>query len=202
MANIQGLLEKYKNKEGERFFAELFEKGEYEAILNRKLDVVVDVGALAGEFGAYIYDKAGVIHCIEPFEPHFDELYKNIEEFQLTKMLPYRFAVYDYNGECRMSTSSARGGNSITNNKEETQPTPCYTLARFIELNEIKHIDLLKIDIENTEVQVFGSKDFKDVVDRIDCIIGEHLGGEAGETLLSYGFKRTQHMNNLIYERE
>jgi len=201
MANIQGLLDKYKNKPDERFFAELFQGEEYKPLLERKLDVVLDIGALAGEFSAYVYEKAGIIHCIEPYDPYYNELASNIKEFNLTKMIPYNLAILNYSGECHISTEDVRGGNRVTENKEGSQPSKCETIASFMMKNSIDHVDVLKIDIENMEAHVFSSPDFKDVVGKIDCIVGEHLTDGAGVILEGYGFTKTEHMHNLIYER-
>ena len=49
MADIKGLLNKYANVPGERFFGDVFNNKEYKATLKIKTDVVIDVVALAGE---------------------------------------------------------------------------------------------------------------------------------------------------------
>jgi len=198
--SIDNLLLKYQNVPGERFFGELFAKNEYEVVLNRPLKVVVDVGALAGEFAAYIYDKAGVIHAIEAHEPSFNELVQNIGEFGLAKIRPHKFALAGHNGTDKFTIDRTRGGNAIHPEGEGEVQTK--TLAQFMKDEGITHIDVLKIDIEGGEDTVFAAKDFPEVAKQIDFIIGEHLGG-AEPYLIGQGFiKKHDKEGNCTFYRE
>lgn len=199
---IQKLLEKYKDIPEERFFKELFEKNEYESVLDRKADIVVDVGACAGEFSAYIYDKAKTIYAIEPYSKAYKELENNIKEFGLTKIKPFRVALSDYVGTGELANDVARGANTMVDIHGETEKVPVTTLATFMKEQAIDHIDILKIDIEGAEFLVFGSEDFKDVASKIRFIIGEHMYGLPGETLKGLGFQEIylRDNNNIIYE--
>ena len=195
MNNIDKLLEKYKNIEGERFFAELFNRNEYKA--TREIyDVVLDIGACAGEFAAYIYDISKTIYAIEPHSGHYKELEDNIKEFELSKIKPYKLALSNQNGLGRLSLGG-RGSHRLGIDGEETETK---TLATFMKENNINHVDLLKIDIEGGENSVFNSDDFKEVVDKIDFIIGEHLSGLV-EKLQNYGFKVSIDGVNYIFKR-
>ena len=202
MANIAGLLEKYKTIEGERFFQELFEAKEYEPLLERKADVVLDVGACAGEFAAYIYDKAGKIYCFEPFSKHYEELEENVKEFELDKIRPYRLAIGDIKGLARLTTNDFRGGNKLTEAIENTELVPVTTLKQFLLNNNIDHVDILKIDIEGGEYKVFTAKEFAEVAPKIDVIIGEHLNN-VNDVLTSLGYKvvHLKDNRNVLYER-
>lgn len=194
---IDKLLEKYKKIKDERFFKELFEGEEYKPCLDIKADVVLDIGALAGEFSAYIYNKAKVIYAIEPHPKYYEELSTNIKEFGLNKIKPFNLALSDYNGEGKLRIGG-RGGSALANDGTET--VKVLTLSTFIKENNIKHIDLLKIDIEGGEEKVFSAKDFAEISDRIDFIIGEHIGDNF-EPLLKQGFKYSTYQNNQIYKR-
>lgn len=186
MADIAGLRKKYEKIEGERFFRELFEDNEYADILTLPLDTVLDVGALAGEFSAYVYDGAGVIYALEPYSKHFDELKENIEEFGLEKVKSYRIALSDRNGTSEFTTDASRGGNRLGSGPHvETVRTR--TLATFMGEKNIKHVNLLKIDIEDGEQAVFNAGDFPAVSDKIDAIVGEHLAG-LKDRLAEFGF--------------
>jgi FkbM family methyltransferase len=204
MADIQGLRDKYKLIKDERFFAELFDAEEYKAIKDRKLDVVIDIGALAGEFPAYVYEKAGIIHAIEPYKPHYKELLDNVMEYGLNdKVACYPVAIADYNGLGWFRTNDLRGGNNLApkGSSKGQVVVPVNTLANFMFVYGITHVDLLKIDIEGNEVQVFGSKDFEDVAPLIDCIIGEHLSSFI-EQFEKLGFTyRHVEGANMLFER-
>lgn len=186
MSKIQALRDKYEKIDDERFFKEVFVDEEYKSALDIKADVVVDVGALAGEFCAYIYPKAKVIYAIEPFPDHYKELVENIQEFNLTKIKPFNIALSDTNDFQSLKTNKARGGHNLSPGEDENL-VQTKTLAVFMQEQNIKHIDILKIDIEGGEQYVFGSEDFADVADKISFIIGEHLEGQR-DRLKSFGF--------------
>lgn len=195
------LLNKYKLIDKERFFKDVFEKEEYLPCRELKADVILDIGALAGEFSAYMYDKAKVIYAIEPYSKHYVELEENIKEFGLTKIKSFRLALSNSNGSADLSILQ-RGGHTLVPSvtPSEIEQVPCQTLATFIKEQKIEHIDILKIDIENGELLVFNSPDFKEVADRIDVIIGEHLGG-LEELFKSLGFTPRGYKQNTIFER-
>lgn len=203
MADIQGLRDLYAANPKERFFKELFEKEEYKPVLERNCQVVLDIGALAGEFDAYIYDKAGIIYAIEPNPPYFEELNSNVHEFGLTKVIPCQLAIAGHDGEILFSSGGARGGNRITDAEgEDVITVPCLTLASFMKKYHITHVNVLKIDIENGEDTVFRAPDFLEVINKIDYIIGEHINSEIEKIFLNNGFRKLEsYEGNVQYER-
>lgn len=202
MANIKGLLDKYSKVENERFFQEVTINGEYEAAINKKADIVVDVGACAGEFGAYIYEKAGIIYSLEPYSGHYQELEANISEFNLTKIKPYKLALSNYNGEGTLVIGN-RGAHRLVlgEGHDKTEKVQVKTLATFMKEEKIDHVDILKIDIENGEDEVFTALDFKDVADKISFIIGEHIGNIMSDVLRENGFSFVDKPGGFIAER-
>ena len=202
MANIKGLLDKYSKIENERFFREVTINGEYEPSINKKADIVVDVGACAGEFGAYIYEKAGIIYSLEPYSGHYKELEQNVKEFELTKIKPYKLALSNYNGEGTL-TIGGRGGSRLVlgEGSDKTEKVQVKTLAAFMKDEGIDHIDLLKIDIERGEDEVFTALDFKNVADKISFIIGEHAGNIVSDALRLNGFSFLDYPHGFTAER-
>ena len=200
--SIQDLLMKYKDNNEERFFKEIFDKKEYSPLLEKNADVVLDIGACAGEFSAYIYDRANIIYAIEPFSKYFRELEDNIKEFDLNKIKPFNIAIGGYNGDALITTDSSRGGNSIVESGNNTESVKMTTLATFMSDHKIAHVNILKIDIENYEDYVFSASDFNQIAEKIDLIIGEHLNGKSDEILRLYGFERIvlPENQNCIYE--
>lgn len=197
---VLGLREKYAKIPEERFFREIFKSEEYKPV-KREPQVIIDVGALAGEFSAYIYDQAEVIYALEPHSEHFKELEENVQEFGLDKIKPVRIALSDYNGKGELIIS-VRGGHRLTkeSGSPKTEKVEVKTLATFMKDNNIKHVDILKIDVENSEDLIFTSEDFKEVADRIEVIIGEHLSG-IGHILVTHGFREKNHGVNTVYTR-
>lgn len=198
--NIQGLLDKYKDNTEERFFKEVFEKNEYIDARDQKAAVVIDVGALAGEFSAYIYPYAGTIYAIEPFRKYFEELTENIREFELNNIKAFKLAISNRNGESILSSDSSRGGNAIQEDGTG-EVVQTVTLASFIKEQGIETVDILKIDIEGHEKKVFEAEDFKEVALRINYIIGEHLDTVI-DLLKGYGFAMRVDGANYIFERK
>jgi FkbM family methyltransferase len=188
--NIQGLLDKYKGMEGERFFSEVFNDKEYSQTLDVKADVVVDIGACAGEFSAYIHDHAVTIYALEPYSKHFKELEDNVKEFGLTNVKPLKLGISGQNGQRQLLIQN-RGGHTISGvyiPNAQYEDIQTKTLATFMKDEGIDHIDVLKIDVEMAEAEIFNAPDFEEVSDKISMIIGEHLD-EARQILESLGFK-------------
>lgn len=203
MADIQGLLKKYKGISGERFFAEVFENDEYAPARDVKADVVIDVGACAGEFSAYIYDKARVIFALEPYREHYNELCDNVDEFGMDKVIPINLALSDYNGDGSL-VITGRGGHKLIkgHGSDKTETVKVLTLAQFMKDHGIDHVDVLKIDVENGEGAIFNSQDFKEVAPHIDFIIGEHIA-DLQDLFENLGYKTRSFPNNknVVFQR-
>lgn len=197
MVKLDEYKEKYKD---ERFYNDIFVTEEYKCVRsdNRDTETIIDVGALAGEFGFYVYDQARTIYAIEPVESYYQELTQNIKEFGFEKVKPFNLALSKNGGPRTVTIDPTRGGNRLTDG--EGQPVESRTLAQFIKDNGIEHVDIIKIDIEDGEIEVFNAPDFKDVADRIDKIVGEHLGN-VHDILELHGFKPTSHGINTVYAK-
>jgi len=198
------LKDKYKE---DRFFDEVFKVKVYGEVKKvEKKDVVVDIGALAGEFSFYIYDQAKKIYAIEPCSEHFEELKENVEKYKLKKIKPFKLAIAGINGDIQFYKDAIEdrgGGSTVSKNKKFCEIVPAVTLATFISNNEIKFVDILKIDVEDAEDQIFSAPDFKKVVDKIGFIIGEHLGDNPKKILEEYGFtyRQGKHHNSVFYKK-
>ncbi|MEK6880542.1 MAG: FkbM family methyltransferase [Nanoarchaeota archaeon] len=202
MADINGLLEKYKKIEKERFFYDILVCKEYKLVDSIKVNTVIDVGALAGEFGAYIYDRADVIYALEPMSEHYQELIDNINQFGLNKIKPFKLALAGVNGKRMLGIHNDRGGHHLNLNSEKKEEVDAITLASFIKQEKLDYIDLLKIDIENDEKEIFEASDFQEVANKISAIIGEHLGS-SHNLLLNLGFEKIgEFERNILYKRK
>ena len=126
----------------------------------------------------------------------------NISEFNLTKIKPYKLALSNYNGEGTLVIGS-RGAHRLVlgEGSDKTEIVQVKTLATFMKDEEIDHIDILKIDIENGEDDVFTALDFKNVANKISFIIGEHLGNIMSDALRKNGFIFIDKSGGFIAER-
>ena len=193
MKNLDKYKEKYKD---DRFYKEIFIDEIYGPLYNKKKDIVLDVGAVAGEFSFWI--DGGTVYAIEPQHEYYKELEDNINEIGTTNIKPFKLALAGENGAKNL-TIGARGGGQLGGDRG--QQTITKTLATFMKENNIDHINILKIDAEQGENEIFNAPDFKDVADKIDCIMGEHLE-QLGGLLEGYGFKSTHTAgSNILFEK-
>lgn len=167
-----------------RFFEEVFEEGIYNPVKELgNVNVVIDAGAATGEFSLWQEVRANTIYAIEGFDELYKHLVENVSDF--SKINPFNIALGGENKNAYMA-GEANGGARLS--EEETQrPIQVKTLATFMKENNIDQVDVLKIDIEDGEREVFHAPDFP--ADKIKFIIGEHVPALAGEKLISLGFQ-------------
>jgi FkbM family methyltransferase len=153
-------------------FNEIF-NGEYykeglEYLKGIKDPICVDLGAHIGLSSLYFSSLPQVeIFAVEPFLPSFKCLERNVKNS--SNITPLNIGIRCFNGSSSMFGTVAESMSF----KGVSGETPVCTIKKLMEDNKIEHIDLLKIDIEGGEYEIFASKEFEEVKDKIDCIIGE-----------------------------
>lgn len=184
---MKSILEMYATlweavKKNDRFIGETFVDRVYDAV-HPKL-TVVDLGAFTGEFSFSCLPFAKQIYAIEPDPVPFEKMKQYTEDFGTDEVMHiFNFAIADSNGTRKMDLTHA-GGSRITTTGDTEVET--HTLKDFMETNKIDHINILKVDIEGGEDEIFASSEFKELIPKIDVIIGEHEGFKRLEGL---GFK-------------
>ena len=131
------------------------------AYLERNLrpgDVVVDVGASIGVV-ALLAAKIGCrVLAIEAERANYDRLRANIalNELQLD---PLRLAITDYCGTATLYVfpPNRRGHHTLARDDAATgtQTVECATIDELLARQGIERVDLLKIDVEGAEPEVF-----------------------------------------------
>lgn len=141
-------------------------------------DIVIDIGANIGTFAIYVAASApGVkVFAYEPFPQNFDYLCKNISDSYLTNVKPYRKAIAGMNEQRTLNVSDAWVLNSLSANNEEHKTAngiqvECITLSEI--LKETERCDLLKIDCEGSEYEIFYSCS-PETLSKIRRIVGEY----------------------------
>src|SRR3990167_703485 len=181
------VLELYKkifdNKE--RFVNEVFEDEIYKWVCPQL--TIVDIGAYEGEFGFYCYNFAKKIYAIEPDPRPYKVLQKHIKDFELDKIQAFPIAISGKTGS-RMFNPTGFGGSTLLGPDGEGEgfiKVDSLSLKDFFDQNDIHHVDILKIDVESSEYEIFNAEDFKDIADRIETIIGEpHKGVDEVKNIL------------------
>jgi len=178
----------------EVFIDECYKKG-LDWIENIEKPIVLDVGAYVGDTARYFAQHEGIkLHCLEPCKNNLDCLVYNVNDIPDVKVYSNGLASCNRMDKLDAGDDVGSGGESIYNKKNESEEIKLMRIDFFMKQAGIKHIDLMKIDIEGAEYEIFGSEGFSKVNKNIDAIIGEtHLTPAlpviAEKMLTDYGYK-------------
>lgn len=152
--------------------AEIFGEQHYKKGLIKKDMVIVDIGANIGCSVLYFQPWAKVIYAIEPVPYCYYCLVENTKKFSNVKT--FNHGIFTVNGEMWLTGGTEDSPPQTTYQESRfVQPINIKRLDTFFEENKIDHVDLLKIDCEGAEYEIFLDDGFKNVANKIDYIIGE-----------------------------
>jgi len=160
-------------------FAEIYKDRVYAPFIEGRKDLtILDVGAHVGIFSIYAHPFAKKIYSIEPSTEHFMALQQNIIVNELTKVEAIQTAIGNENKKIEFfNNPNNKTMNSIRPaswqegwGKEEVN---MITLKKLFEDNKIKHVDVMKIDVEGMEYEILGGTAFSEISKKIDLIAGE-----------------------------
>lgn len=159
-------------------FAEVYKDKIYEPYLQGKSNLnILDIGANIG-VTAYYFSHFGHVWSVEPSSEHFAILETMIKFNRLDdKITPINKAIYIKQGQYEFHHNKNKTMFSL-HGAVDDQSTPiekveAIPLDQLFEENKIEHIDLLKLDVEGSEVEIFSSEGFAKVAPKIDMIITE-----------------------------
>lgn len=138
-------------------------------------DIIIDIGAHVGFFALYAsqYCRSGRIFCFEPIKESFDLLVENIKMNNLTNVNCSNKAVYAQNKNVRVYLSNDQAAHSIYGNGDKYIDVNAMTLSDILNTNNIKTCDLLKMDCEGSEYEIFQSTS-DEYINRIQKICLEY----------------------------
>jgi len=144
---------------------------EHDNIKVKKDDVVVDLGANIGLFSLYsIMNGASKVYSVEASNNTFKSLYENVKNFNIK---PLNAAISE--GETKtFYLSNTTGSSSMYKATNNVEIVNCITFEKFIQENNIEHINFLKIDIEGSEYEMFNKIDETYLRNNIDNIFLEY----------------------------
>jgi len=133
--------------------------------LNKNYDikVIFDVGANIGEYAAMFVDKNKEIYCFEPHPYTFQRLndfvlaHKNIKAFNVgLSDKDGKNILYDHINRSGTTNASLYKEiiTDLRNKEVEEFEIKLMTLDSFVKENEIKRLDMIKIDVEGNEMRV------------------------------------------------
>ena len=192
------VLELYKDilESKQRFVDEVFEAEIYKSGVPQL--TIIDLGAYEGEFSFYCFNFAKKIYADEPDPRPYAILEERIKKYDLgDRVEAFPLAISNSKGE-RTLHASGYGGSRILPDDDTRYPSkekitvPSMSLADFMSEKSIDYVDILKVDIEGLEDEVFNGSEFAKVADKIGTIVGEvHQGYEVRRSLEKYGFAYT-----------
>jgi FkbM family methyltransferase len=162
------------------FLYGIYEKKEIEFWMNfvKNKNVIFDIGANVGYFSIVasklVDKKEGIIYSFEPISHTYDRAYLNIKLNGYTNINLFKKAISDKNDKIEINIGNAEnwGMSSITNHdylSGKTEVVETISLDSFVEQYKIKNIDIIKIDIEGSEI--FAIKGMQSVLSKIRPVI-------------------------------
>ena len=164
-------------------FEQIFVGNEYDFLVETQPKVIVDAGANIGLTSIYFanrYPEAKII-AIEPEQSNFELLKENVAPY--ANIIPLRAALWHKNEEIDL-VDPGRGKWGFMTQNSESDPNPVATLPgsichkvkaitvdRLMGEYKLDRINILKIDIEGAEKEVFS--DTTSWIDKVDCIVVE-----------------------------
>jgi FkbM family methyltransferase len=135
-------------------------KEDYSLKLKREPRIIIDAGANIGMttlFFAQKYPHAS-IYAIEPEEENFALLQKNTRH--IPRVVCIQAALWNQNGPVQLyDRKTGQWGFAVFNEKDSRGDLRSriqgITLSALMETYQIEHIDILKMDIEGSEKEVF-----------------------------------------------
>ena len=173
----EGLEEELKTQIPEIFQAEYYKLGR-----RNKDAVYLDIGANIGMASIYFYPYAKQIYAIEPSSKIYEALVANTKNYP--KIKTFKYAIAHKSGKDYLySNDVGTVPQTLFGNKTSvySEMIEVKSIEDFMNENNINHIDVMKIDVEESEYIIFPSQAFLNIADRIDFIIGEsHVQKDGG----------------------
>lgn len=181
-------------------FEEIFKTRIYAPYLENKKDaVVLDIGGNLGLFSLYASKYAKQVYCVEPTPDHFEMINQMLVFNEITNVKPIQKAVYIENTTLPFYQNPNKTMNSLHQAVAHKDYPPiqveAVSLDKLFEDEGIEHVDLMKLDIEGTEIEVLSSLGFHKIADKIDVIVTERHAwagrnpNQLDEALKNNGFK-------------
>jgi FkbM family methyltransferase len=187
----------FKNSYLPHILKEIYIDRIYDQYTYGKKDLtIVDLGSNIGITNFYFKDYAKRLIAVEPSKDHITTL-KTMHAQNDMNVEIYPYAVSSQNGKTRFyhnentTMFSLRGE---VNDKGKHEEVETKTLEQLMTDLKVKHIDILKMDIEGSEYDLIVSDGFSRVADKIDLILGEfHTWSgvnphQFATTFIDYGF--------------
>ncbi len=150
-------------------FKKIFLDKEYDVNLDFKPTYILDAGAYIGLSPLYFsrkYPEAKIV-CIEPSEANYKLLMQNA---QMPNIVCIKGAVWSKSGNLELVDAQKHNGNEVI--ESDSGSIKSYSIEDIMEIHGMPHIDILKIDVEGAELEIF-SKGFENWLPKTRVIMIE-----------------------------
>ena len=140
----------------------------YKEVFGNKTDLVIlDIGANIGLFSLHAQDRAKIIYAIEPTPDHFSILTKLTENY--ANIHPIKMAIHDNNYLVEFFVNEENSTmNSSVNQYSKKIIVPGHTVNWLLTTHNVAHVDIVKCDIEGSEMIALTDQTVGEVRDRVD----------------------------------
>ena len=188
-------------------FREIFLRQEYNITLSQNPQFIIDAGANIGFTTLYFSRRypATKILSLEPDQGNFEILKKNTAHYQ--NITPIQAALWNKEGSIEITDKGygVRGFMVEEASVNSTSSMPATTLSALIQKYNIASIDILKMDIEGSEKEVFATEVEKWLPITKCLVIELHDRMKPGcsqavfKALANYDFEMTIKGENLVF---
>lgn len=178
--------------------------------------IILDIGANIGETALFIYRKLfknkPLIYTIEPNKSNYRYLVRNIKLNNSSHYIfPFKIAITGRTGIGHLKYEGDKfDGGFIDNTRNKTwsksEKVKTVSLVDFCSRNKIKNIDLLKMDIEGSEYEIFESsmpfikKHVKSIFVELHNIDSKHNFDTFKKEIIKSGFSiEVEVMNRTLF---
>lgn len=187
-------------------YISVIKEGEYFIDLPANPQIIVDAGANIGAASIYFshrYPEARII-AIEAEASNFEVLQKNVRPYPL--ITPIHAALWNKDGEIEVGTPAAATG-AVGNSAfmtREGSGVRAITMPTLMKELQLPKIDLLKVDIEGAEKEVFETCDW---MGHVQCLMVElhdrfRHGCREAVTAVTHEFSSQERGETTIFVRK
>jgi FkbM family methyltransferase len=189
-------------------YAEVLMKGQYSFDLPLSPRTIVDAGANIGMTSIYLthrYPEAKII-AIEPEASNFALLSRNVRPYPA--IIPRHAALWNRDGEISVSeptpASGAGGKWGFVTHEGPGAKVRAITMRTLMSEMQMRSVDLLKVDIEGSEKEVFEVCDWMDDIGCMMIELHDRFRPGCSEVVdsVAQGFSKLQRGETTLYVRK
>ncbi|MCC6287524.1 MAG: FkbM family methyltransferase [Chitinophagaceae bacterium] len=190
-------------------FYEIFWQKVYEVVINKNTNphTIIDIGANIGMASLFFSQRfpQAIIYAVEPDADNFEILTENLsEEIQSGNLIPVKAAIADKDGEVYLQKKEYAYNSSVSEVAVSDNKVRAFSMHSFFREMMIEQVDILKIDIEGMEENIFRAD--TGWLERVNVIVMECHSAAIEQLcrskLAEYGFDVLKENGLLIGEKK